>query len=536
MQLCSRSWVVVWMSVLAGCTEGNSGPPAEPAALSFRAPIALTKEKAVRGHVLVADANADGWLDVLTWGDETQQLNLADSAQRGILRARELTGLPAINVKRVYWLDLNDDKAADLLILDDSGKLRRFDNQIKQDKDATTYEEVSLTWSHEGQFDAFTLVDVDRDGKLDLVGYGRSRSTAYVEIHRGNDDEFVLAKRFVVEGVEGDGSAVLYPSDLDNDGVWELLIGAPGLGWGVLYDDGTLDSPSSGEVEPPPMNADAGSTLKAQLDAGLGVEAGALDAAALDAMDDAVAPEDGLQGIGQNMRFERLTGSEEFEGSFSIVDTNADGRMDLLRFLPNERVEAWLAKGNGGFDATSFGGPKLGANQASVGCVEDFNNDTRLDLLTQGKALVLSLGKPASGEFEPAVTIDASTSRGVACVDIDGDGDIDILTSGSYGTKLYINALEPLEHPAVEFYGVRFRGKRGNPPGLGTRVSITSGGQTQTREFVFAAGGINRPVPALHFGLGVQTTLDRIRITWPDGEVRTDKDWETGAVGTVIVP
>lgn len=535
MQFCSRLSSVVCLSVLAACSKGNSEPLTQPGALSFREPVALTKDKATRGHVLVADGNADGWLDVMTWGDETQQLNLTDPVERGILQAREVTGLPAIDVKRVYWLDLNDDKAADLIILDDAGKVRRFDNKIKEDKRATTYEEVPLTWSHEGQFDTFTLVDVDRDGKLDFVGYGRSGSTAYVELHRGNDKEFTLAKRFVFPGLDGDGSAVVYPSDLDNDGVWEFLIGAHGLGWGILFDDGKLEPLSVENVESQPMNADAAAATAR--DAGAERDAGDSDSGVSDGAD-AATVEDGPGLIGLGMRFERLTTSKEFQGSFSVLDANADGRLDVLRFAPNQRVEVLWGKDDGSFDVAALGGPKLGdANQASVGCVEDFDNDARLDLLTLGKTLTLALGKKTNGEFEAPVTLgDDSATRGIACVDLDGDGDVDILTSGSYGTKLYINGLEPLQHRDAAFFGVRFRGKRGNSQALGTRVTVTSGGQMPVREFVFSAGGVSRPVPALHFGLGTQTKLDRIRITWPDGEVRTDKDWETDVVGTIIAP
>ncbi len=224
------------VGAFVGCSDGSDPPSTQPASLIFRAPIELSLESAPQGHVSIGDANADGWLDILTWGDETQQLNLADPVERGILRAREVTGLPAVNVKQVYWLDLNGDKAADLMVLDDDGKIRRFDNRFGKEDNPAEYKEVEFD-SGNPSSDTFTLLDIDRDGVLDVISALRvDAGKLRVDMLLGKGDNFVLAKRVVLPGKLSDDAAapVVYPSDVNNDGVWDIVIAADGLGSGVL--------------------------------------------------------------------------------------------------------------------------------------------------------------------------------------------------------------------------------------------------------------------------------------------------------------
>jgi hypothetical protein len=526
-----------------GCSKSSSHLESTPAVLSFRAPVVLSEERAARGHVLVADANADGWLDVLTWGDETQQLNLADPLQRGILRAREVTGLPAVDVRQVFWLDLNGDEAADLLVLDDEGELRRFDSRFGQAEDATKYDEVSLGTVGNRTIDAFTLLDVNRDGTLDLISCARVGSVLRVDVHLGEGAQFVLSRSFGIEGLSAPGTGatapVLYPSDVNDDGVWEVVVGAGGLGWGVLYhDDGFAGSArdSGATTQPVEMRDDAGESStgndgrSSTTDGGLNDGGSREGDSGADAGETADLPADAFDTIG--LHWVALGSGTAFDGSFVMADTNADELLDLVRFTPSDEPEVLIARAGGTFQTKRLEGVK----PAPSGCVEDFDNDARLDVLTSGKALVLALGTETVGEFEPPVTLESeSQARGIACTDLDADGDVDVLTSGEEGTKLYINTLEPLGHEDAHFYGFRFTGKEGNLAGLGTRVRITVNGTTQLREHVFASHGASAPVPALHFGLGVADTLD-VRIHWPEGESRADDDWEADAVGTVQVP
>ncbi len=235
----------------------------------------------------------------------------------------------------------------------------------------------------------------------------------------------------------------------------------------------------------------------------------------------------------KGLSFQPLGSSTEFEGSFVLADGNADNKPDLFRFSPSSKAVVLVGKGDGTFRSTPLGS----VNKAALGCVEDFDNDTHLDVLTAGAKLALSLAKSEVGEFETAVTFDDQANvRGVACVDLDGDGDVDVVTSGKDGTKLYINALEPLGHEEAQFYGFRFRGKDGNLAAVGTRVRVTLGKETRVRDFVFPGRGASAAVPALHIGLGTHDVIDEVNLTWPNGAERTDEDWESGAVGTVIVP
>ena len=112
--------------------------------------------------------------------------------------------------------------------------------------------------------------------------------------------------------------------------------------------------------------------------------------------------------------------------------------------------------------------------------------------------------------------IDRGQGRGVVCFDADRDGDIDIfVANNSQSHEYYRNDLEPRGN----FLQVRLRGEGMNREAVGARIYVTTGSLTQMHELRSGSNYVSQQPCEAHFGLGTATTVDRLTVVWPDGEV-----------------
>ena len=63
-----------------------------------------------------------------------------------------------------------------------------------------------------------------------------------------------------------------------------------------------------------------------------------------------------------------------------------------------------------------------------------------------------------------------------------------------------------------------------NQDGIGTRLTMTAGGYTQTREVNPGASYMSSHDARCHFGLGANSTLDRLEVRWQSGVVQVFED------------
>lgn len=139
----------------------------------------------------------------------------------------------------------------------------------------------------------------------------------------------------------------------------------------------------------------------------------------------------------------------------------------------------------------------------------------------QAAQLFWNSGHPGRSMFlsAPAETIGPDllrpiVGRGSAYLDIDGDGDLDVVMTANGGPPILCrndggNANHWLRLDLV--------GRQSNRDAIGARVTVKAGGLTQHSQLFLAKGYLSSVEKTLTFGLGKADVVDSIEIVWPSG-------------------
>lgn len=108
-------------------------------------------------------------------------------------------------------------------------------------------------------------------------------------------------------------------------------------------------------------------------------------------------------------------------------------------------------------------------------------------------------------------------SFGAAFGDLAGDGNLDLVyTNYHAGASLYRNDNDSGHRVMIEL-----RGTVSNRFGIGAYVRIESALGVQAQQLTLSRGYMSSSEPVVHFGLGSDTTIKRLTVTWPSGHSQT---------------
>ena len=110
-----------------------------------------------------------------------------------------------------------------------------------------------------------------------------------------------------------------------------------------------------------------------------------------------------------------------------------------------------------------------------------------------------------------------TVSRGTLFGDYDNDGDTDLLVTQLNDT---VTLLRNENRISNNYLRLKLIGTRSNRDGIGARVTLTLGPESQTREVHRGYSYLGSNDPRLLFGLGERTVVDKLQIRWQSGVVQ----------------
>jgi hypothetical protein len=140
--------------------------------------------------------------------------------------------------------------------------------------------------------------------------------------------------------------------------------------------------------------------------------------------------------------------------------------------------------------------------------------------LNQGNGTFREVGALIGGGFAaPRV------GRGLACGDIDNDGDVDLLITTNNGPAMLFRNDVTAPHRSIRF---RLTGSKSNRDAIGALVRIFHDGTSQSRTVKSGSSYLSQSELPVTFGVGKRDRVDRVVITWPNGSTQEFKDVATG--------
>lgn len=453
------------------------------------------------GGLAAADLNQDGFVDVIIVGGNSQPNHFYFNEEGVFVESGANLGINVTNWgSGPAFGDIDGDGDLDLFIgavVDDPVYL--FENREGVFIDITASAGIVLNADNTM---SGTFYDYDGDGFLDLFlthwDVGRYSGQDTETVWRNNGDltftNTSIETGIAADLIEGTTDWTFTPnfSDIDGDGDGDLLM-ASDYGESQIYrnnDDGTFTRITNRDV------------IVDQN--GMGAAVGDFD-------------NDGdMDWFVTSIHNLELTGEEN----------------DIARTLFGNRL--YRNDGNGIFSDISNGTGIANGGWGWGACTADFDNDGLLDIFHVNGWIDSALGDftadrirfyhaTGNAEFVDRSAVvgldDLGQGRGVACFDIERDGDLDIIISNNSEEHLvlYRNDSENDNH----YLSIRLVGPGATSHGTGSLVVITppSGGK-QVREMGGKNNYLSHNPYEVHFGLSDQTQVD-VTVTWSDGLVST---------------
>jgi hypothetical protein len=446
------------------------------------------------GGVAAGDFDNDGWVDLYAVGGDGQEnLLLKNMADGSFSDMAEFADVNLLNRgSGPSFGDLDGDGLLDLFVGSVGGSDPKLYLNRGNDKflDITDSSGLVLPGNNFGA----TWGDYDKDDDLDLVitHWSSVASDHYAYFWRNNGDMTftdvsaeVGMKTVMRQFGSRDKSFTPTFADIDSDGWQDLLLVSDNHRTRIFNNnqDGTFSDSTDRDI--------------ISDNAGMGSAVGDYDNDGdLDWFVTAITFKDGVKHFGSLTPGNRLY---ENQGDGTFIDNTDDSGV-------RDGYWGWAA------------------------CFADFNNDTHLDIFhvngMQGdnidlrfkddpSRLFMSNGDGTFTESSLDAGIDdRAMGRGLVCFDYDKDGDVDLYTANyNQAPKLFCNS-----GSSNNFVNIKLVEKSGNTQALGARIYVTTNGVEQMRELRAGSNYVSQNPVEAHFGLAQATTLERVRVVWPDGQ------------------
>lgn len=170
-----------------------------------------------------------------------------------------------------------------------------------------------------------------------------------------------------------------------------------------------------------------------------------------------------------------------------FFDVDNDSRIDLFSVNGHIEPEITMVQASQSYEQV----PQLFWN-CGIDCARPFQH-----VVTEGTVL----GSPSVG-------------RGATFGDLDADGDLDIVITNVNGSP---NVLRNDLAATNNWLNVRLSYQGFNQHGIGSVVQISSDGKRQSRQITRTRSYLSQFDASAHFGLGRVSSIDEVKVRWPNG-------------------
>ncbi|WP_343488045.1 VCBS repeat-containing protein [Allomuricauda sp. d1] len=570
---------------LLGCKKGGDlfeNPPSKRTGITFSNTISETDELNILdylyfyngGGVAVGDINNDSLVDVFFSGNQVKNklyLNKGGLKFEDISQYAGIEGKSSWNTG-VSMADINGDGLLDIYVCAVVG-INGFNghNELFINQGDNTFKEESAKYGLD--FDSYsssaTFFDYDLDGDLDcyLLNHAVHTSESYGPVDlrrqrnyetgdkllRNDDGKFVDVSKEagIYGGINGYGLGIAV-SDFNMDGYPDIYVGND------FHEDDYYYLNNADGTFTESLKEYFGHTSRFSMgnDVADINHDGLPDLISLDMLPDKEVPLKSSEGDDnveiQRLRVERfgyhyqftrnmmyvnqpdgnfmetalMSGIAATDWSWSTIfgDYNHDGYQDLF-------VANGIPRRPNDLDFIKFVSSDQIANKINNTKLVD---KQALDMMPSGNVHNYVFKGQEELQFEDMsgkwISNDTVMSGAMAYGDFDNDGDLDIVTNNlNQEATLYINKI----NSRANHIKLKFNYKNRNKFGTGTKVFAFSKGKQQFKELFPSRGFQASSEPIAHFGLGEISTIDSLKIIWPDKTYQVIKHVETNQTLTI---
>ncbi len=470
------------------------------------------------GGIAVGDLNGDDYPDLYLTGEELGKLylNKGKAGPGTFTDATAAWGLPEVRDGHgTLFFDYDGDGDLDLLVLRSEHASALFRND--KGKFTDVHDELGLQ-THRGSHVAHVF-DFDRDGDLDIyIGYygshasnlspGTARSVPSLDGRNGSPNQlwrndgakFVdVAKQAKIDDVGW--CLALASADIDLDGDLDLFL-ANDFGADVFYrnnGDGTF-----GDITEATGTGDRGSGMNAEFgdvngDGKWDVYVTNIDMFSKNIK--VIFPRDEST---INVDDKLTKAFQYIAGNKLYVSTKEGGFRpeENLRMEPIDRGWGWDASF---FDYENDGDDDLYVTNGWINGSYAGNQKKQMYLNQDGYLYLAPQSSPEAF---------AGNARSAAAVDLDLDGDIDLVVNSFRQPPRVLINQQTSKNNFVQLRLSTAKGK--NPRALGATIHLTANGKPLLRQVSGGRGYLSQADTLVTAGLGKATTVDVV-IKWPDG-------------------
>ncbi len=404
----------------------------------------ITADTNISQSVVLGDVDGDGDLDLVAGNDnETNRLYLNNGTADpwGGVTGIDITG-DAQMTRSVALGDVDGDGDLDLVVGNSGAENRLYLNNGTADPwngvtGSSITTDIHTTYS-------VVLGDVDSDGDLDvIVGNNGAKNRLYLNNGTTNPWSGVSGSDITLDT---DLTTEVVLGDVDGDGDLDLVVGNSGAENRLYLNNGTTD----------PWNGVSSSTISNDLDTTTSVALGDVDDDGdLDLVTGNDGPSlthrlylnNGTAAPWSGVAGSSITSDAVVTRSVALADVDGDGSLDLIAgndsapnrlYLNNGTASPWEGVTGSDIAATT-------SVTASV-ALGDVDGDGDIDVVTgntgQTNRLSLNGGRPDpwSGVKGSGINTQGDGTYSVALGDVDGDGDLDLVSGNdAMANALYLN-------------------------------------------------------------------------------------------------